>query len=234
MDDEGFISYLKKKRKTERTISSCVENAQRFEAFLKEGGKTSKDSSEEDLDSFVSSDLGGKNVAKFMWTLQYYFSYIEHDTMLMYSRTVREEHTAKSRRPFKLQDFKDVNQESIRTLSAAGIETVDDMLQAGETKSKRKQLSEKTGIDSEEILELAKLSNLTRLGAVKAVRARLYHDSGFDTLEKIAQVTANELIRGTKEFIERTGFEGIPPTPKEAANTVKTASKLSDILEFSD
>jgi hypothetical protein len=96
----------------------------------------------------------------------------------------------------------------------------------------RKELSEKTGIDHEGILELAKLSNLTRLGAVKAVRARLYHDSGFDTLEEIAKVSAEELIKRTREFIEKTGFDGIPPTPKEAENTVTTAKKLSDVLTF--
>ncbi|MHA2385660.1 MAG: DUF4332 domain-containing protein [Candidatus Thorarchaeota archaeon] len=230
MDEEGFISYMKKKRKTTRTISSCVENAQRFEEFLTERGKTAEDSSEMDLDLFVSSILDGKNVAKFMWTLQYYFTYIEHDGMLKYSGIVREEHTAKKRKPFKLKNFKDVNHELVHALSAIGIETVDDMLKAGRTEPMRRELAEETGFDSEGILELSKLSNLTRLGAVKAVRARLYHDAGFDTLEKIASTTADELIEVTKEFIEKTGFEGIPPTPKEAANTVKTAKELSDVL----
>jgi hypothetical protein len=232
MDREGFASYLKKKRKTERTIISCVENAQKFEEFIKEGGKTVRDISGYDLDSFISSGLGGKNVAKYMWTLQYYFAYIEHNELLKYCRAIREEHTAKLRKPYKLKNFKNVNQESVRKLAATGIETVEDMLQAGKTKSKRKGLSEKTGIKSEEILELAKLSNLTRLGAVKAVRARLYHDTGFDTLEKIARVSAEELIAGTKKFIEETGFDGIPPTPKEAENTVKAAKTLADVLTF--
>ncbi|MHA2020755.1 MAG: DUF4332 domain-containing protein [Candidatus Thorarchaeota archaeon] len=232
MDKEGFVSYLKKKRKTERTIISCAENAQRFEVFLAANGKTAEDSSEIDLDQFNASVLGGKNVAKFMWTLRYYFAFIENDEMLRYSKIVREEHTAKKRKPFKLRGFKDVNQEAIQKLSALGIETVEDMLKAAKTEPMRKQLSERTGINYEGILELAKLSNLTRLGAVKTVRARLYHDSGFDTLGKIASVTAEELIKGTKEFIERTGFDGIPPTPKEADNAVKTSKQLSDALTF--
>ncbi|MHA2141005.1 MAG: DUF4332 domain-containing protein [Candidatus Thorarchaeota archaeon] len=230
MDEVGFISFLKKKRKTERTISSCVENTKKFEAFLAENGMTARDSSEIELDLFISSVLGGENVAKFMWTLQYYFSFIENAELLKHSRIVREEHTAKKRRPFKLKDFKDVNQKAIQKLSEVGIKTVDEMLGASKTKLQRRELSEKTGIDSGGILELAKLSNLTRLGAVKTVRARLYHDSGFDTLEKIARVTAEELIDGTRKFIEETGFDGIPPTPKEAANTVETAKKLSDAV----
>ena len=79
-----------------------------------------------------------------------------------------------------------MNHELVHALSALGIETVDDMLKASKTESKRRELAEQTGFDPDGILELSKLSNLTRLGAVKAVRARLYHDAGFDTLEKIA------------------------------------------------
>ena len=52
------------------------------------------------------------------------------------------------------------------------------MLKAGKTESMRRELSDKTGISLDELLELAKLSDLSRLGAVKTVRARLYHDSG--------------------------------------------------------
>ncbi len=232
MDQEGFLAFLKKKRKTEWTIESCMENASLFESFLQKQGKRAIDSSEDDLDLFISSVLDGKNVSKFMWTLQYYFTYIEHNNLLTHSQKVRERHTAKTRRPFRLKDFKDVNQESIKKLSAIGIDSVDDMLEAGKTKSKRDELSKKTGIKREEIIELAKLSNLTRLGAVKSVRARLYYESGFDCIEKIAKVTGKELIRVTKEFIKRAGFEGIPPTPKEADNTVKTAKKITDIIEL--
>jgi hypothetical protein len=198
MDEEGFISFMKKKRKTERTISSCVENVQSFDAFLAGSGKSARDSSRSELDMYVASVLDDKEVARFMWTLQYYFKFIENDEMVRYSQIVRKEHTARKRKPFRLKDFKDVNQEVIQRLSTVGIETVDDMLEAGKTSSMRRELSERTGIEIEGILELAKLSNLTRLGAVKAVRARLYHDSGFDTLEKIASVSAEELIHRRK------------------------------------
>ncbi len=232
MDEEGFVFFMKKKRKTGSTISACVENARQLESFFLEHGKSAADSSEDDLDLFISSILEGEVVAKFMWTLQYYFLYMENQALLKYSQIVREMHIAKSRKPFKLKDFKDVDSDSIEKLSAVGIDTVEDMLEAGRTKAKRAKLSEKTGVSIDEIVELAKLSNLTRLGAVKSVRARLYHDSGFDTIEKISKVTGKELIRATKEFIERTGFAGIPPTPKEAENAVKTATKLSDIVEL--
>lgn len=232
MDDEGFTSYLKKKQKTTRTIESCVENARIFEDYLKKVGKTAVESSKEDLELFVSSVLERDGIAKFMWTLQHYFSYIGNKELLTHSQKIREVHTAKKRQPFKLRDFKDVNQDAIEKLAKVGIHSVDDMIQEGRTKKQRRDLAAKIGVNSNDILELAKLSDLTRLGAVKAVRARLYHDSGFDTIDKIADSTPEELIRITGDFIEKTGFQGIPPLPKEAANAVKTAKKLSAQIEL--
>ncbi|MFX1368545.1 MAG: DUF4332 domain-containing protein [Promethearchaeota archaeon] len=232
MDEEGFASYLKKKGKTPRTIKSCVENARTFENFLKNTGKSAMESEDADLNQFVSSVLAGNGVAKFMWTLQHYFSFIGNKELLTHSQKIREVHTAKKRQPFKLRDFKGVNQDAIEKLAKVGIHSVDDMIQEGRTKKQRKDLAAKIGVKSNDILELAKLSDLTRLGAVKAVRARLYHDSGFDTIGKIAATTPEELIRITRDFIEKTGFQGIPPLPKEAANVVRTAKKLSAQLEL--
>jgi hypothetical protein len=147
-------------------------------------------------------------------------------------QVVREEYTKKKRQPFKLKDFRGVDQDSIEKLSSLGIITVDDLLKSGRTKSQRRTISEKSGVLEDKILELAKLSDLSRLGAIKSVRARLYHDSGFDIIEKMAKVSADELIEATKEFIERTGFDGIPPTPKEAQNAVNAAKRTKSYLEL--
>jgi hypothetical protein len=232
MDEEGFTSYLKKKRKSARTIEACVGNARIFEDYVKRIGKASSETLEEDLDQFVSTVLKRESVAKFMWTLQYYFSFIGNEELLKHSQRIREAYTAKKRKPFKLKDFKGANQDTIEKLARVGIHNVEDMLEAGKSKQQREDMASKTGIKSEDILELAKLSDLTRLGAVKAVRARLYHDSGFDTIDKIASTTAEELIEVTRDFIKKSGFQGIPPLPKEAENAVKTAKELSVGLEL--
>lgn len=232
LDEEGFLLFLKKKRKTPRTNASCIEGAKALEDFLQSKGKSAEKASVADFEEFVSAALAGRDIAKYMWTLQYYLQYVGNSGLLRYSQKLREKHIAKKRKPFKLKDFAGVDQESIGKLSAAGIDTVEDMLHAAKTESQRIQLAERIEVDLEEILELAKLSNLTRLGAVKAVRARLYHDSGFDSIGKIANTTAEGLIRVTKEFIDSTGFQGIPPTPKEAENTVRAARRITEALEL--
>ncbi|MCK4666205.1 DUF4332 domain-containing protein [Candidatus Dependentiae bacterium] len=96
----------------------------------------------------------------------------------------------------------------------------------------RKKISKDTGVPLETILELVKLSDLTRLGAVKAVRAQLYYDAGIDSIEKMATWDSNEMRKMVIEFIQRTKFKGIPPTPKETAITVNIAKELKKVVDF--
>ena len=232
MTNDDYESYLRKKRKSELTINTCIDNAGKFELFLKKLSKTPNETTEDDINLFISDHLEDEDVSKFMWTLQYYFSFLKNQSLLKHVKHVRAEYIKKKRQPFKIKKFRGVKQESIKKLSAVDIQTVDDMLKAGRTKSMRKELSDRTGIPLDEILELVKLSDLSRLGAVKTVRARLYHDSGFDLIDKIAKVTAEELRAKTRDFIEKSGFDGIHPTPKEAQDTVNSARKTKRLIEL--
>jgi hypothetical protein len=80
------------------------------------------------------------------------------------------------------------------------------------------------------MLELVKLSDLSRLGGLKSVRARLYYDAGVDTVEKIAQWEPEELQAMLSEFVGQSGFGGIAPLPKEVHNAVDKARSLSKIV----
>lgn len=77
-----------------------------------------------------------------------------------------------------------------------------------------------------------KLSDLARIQGLKSVRARLYYDVGTDTVEKLAEWDPKELRAMLIKFVEKTGFEGIAPLPKEAEYTVETAKKLPKIVEY--
>ena len=145
---------------------------------------------------------------------------------------LREERTKQGRVPFQIKKFRGVNQCHAEKLSAIGIKTVDQMLEAGRTKIKRQNLSEETGIPLDAILEFVKLSDLSRIGAVKSIRARLYYDAGIDTPEKMAQWDPKKLRTYLIEFVEKTGFEGIATLPKEAEYTVAQAKKLPKIVEY--
>jgi hypothetical protein len=61
---------------------------------------------------------------------------------------------------------------------------------------------------------------------VKSIRARLYYDAGVDTLDKMAKWNPDKLRTMLIDFVQRTGFDGIAPLPKEAEFTVNEARKL--------
>jgi len=109
---------------------------------------------------------------------------------------------------------------------------VEEMLPAGLTCNKRLELSAKTEIPVDAILEFVKLSDLARIPGVKGIRARLYYDAGVDTIEKMAEWDPKELREMLIEFVERTGFDGIAPLPKEAKFSVEKAKKLPKIVEY--
>jgi len=133
---------------------------------------------------------------------------------------------------FKLKDFEGVDQEAVQILNKAGIVTAEDMVEAGKSPAARTVISHKTGIPETVILELVKLSDQARIGGHKGIRARLYYEAGFDTLDKMAAVEPEELLSRSAEYIAESGFDGSPPTPGEAADSVAMARHLPRIVEY--
>lgn len=138
----------------------------------------------------------------------------------------------KKRNPFKLSEFRGVDLRHIEKLRGFGIKNAEQILGIGKTRDERKTLSEQTGIPEKDILELVRLSDLARLPGVKGIRARLYYDAGVDSVEKMAGWEPEALRIMVTKFVERTGFEGIPPLPKEVSSTIANARKLPKIVEY--
>ncbi len=137
----------------------------------------------------------------------------------------------KKRNPFKLKDFWGVSPAVAEKLAAQRIKTTDQMLAAGCSKEGRAALAKAASLPESILLELVRLSDLARLPGVKGIRARLYYDAGVTSVQKMAACEPQALLRLTAEFVERTGFAGIPPLPKEVSSTIATARTLPIIVE---
>jgi hypothetical protein len=140
--------------------------------------------------------------------------------------------TEKKHNPFKLRDFRDIDSEVIAKLEARCIKHAEQLLTAGRTRSQRSALARETGIPENVILELVMLSDLARLPGVKGIRARLYYNAGVDSVEKMASWEPEALRAMVTKYVERTGFDGLPPLPKEVSSTIANAQKLPKIVEF--
>lgn len=138
--------------------------------------------------------------------------------------------SAKKQNPFPLKSFRGVDPDHIARLEAIGIKKAPQMLAAGGTPAKRTKLARATGIPEESILELVRLSDLARLPGVKGIRARLYYDAGITSVAKMASCQAEDLLQLTADFVQKTGFEGIPPLPKEVQSTIENARNFPKLL----
>ncbi len=137
----------------------------------------------------------------------------------------------KKRNPFKLRDFRGVAPRVVAELEDRGIKNAEQMLIAGRTRKQRSALARQIGISETAILGLVRLSDLARLPGVKGIRARLYVDAGVDSVEKMANSEPEPLRLMVRQYVERTGFDGTPPSPKEVSSTIANARKLPKVVE---
>jgi hypothetical protein len=176
--------------------------------------------------------LSGRDLKKRMRGLGLYFEYLGKNRLAKIAGTLREREISKTRKPFKLRNFRGMSRGDVLKLEAIGIVSVQDLLSRGKTPAERGQLARQTGLPIETVLKLVKLSDLSRLGAVKSVRAVLYYEAGLDTPAKFAEWDPESLRQMLVKFVERTGFDGIAPLPKELRNAVAVARKLPEIVEY--
>ncbi|MCW3981181.1 MAG: DUF4332 domain-containing protein, partial [Candidatus Bathyarchaeota archaeon] len=185
-----------------------------------------------DIDAFVMEIENKNQSAKgYLYVLMNYFNFLGNRDLLPHTKTLREGRTKKTRRILPIKEFLNINEDYVKKLAAVGIKNVDQMLEKGKTKKQREQLSKQLDIPEEAILELVKLSDITRLGYVKKKLSRLYYDAGLDSPAKIAEFEPKQLHEFFVKFVEESGWDGMVPNPKDLVSNIKNARKLSRIVE---
>jgi hypothetical protein len=234
MDVEGFAQFLKRGRRSPSAVARCTRCVEEFEGYLdaQRDGKDLREAGPDDLESFVAwlEEAPRASAKTHLWALRYYYEYVSDEAMRTLAGALREERI--ERTPFALNDFQGVDADHVDRLKAAGVKNVAQMLKAGQTPRDRQVLAEETGVPIDAILEFVKLSDLARIPGLKGIRARLYHDAGVDTIEKLAGWDPEGLRAMLVDFVKETGFEGIAPLPKEVAFSVARAKRLPKIVEY--
>jgi predicted flap endonuclease-1-like 5' DNA nuclease len=234
LDQEAFQKFLKRGGRSPRAAKGVIATVLRYEQYLREERdlKGLDEARPQDLEAFVSYiEEKEKGAAKkYLHGIRYYYECAGNKEMRQLAASLRKQRIKHT--PFPLRDFLKIDSAHIAKLEALGIRNSNQILTAGKTPKKREELSTKTGVPAEAILELVKLSDLTRIFGVKSIRARLYHDAGVDTIDKMAKWNPDKLRTMLIDFVQKTGFNGIAPLPKEAEFTVKEAKKLPRIIEY--
>jgi hypothetical protein len=96
-------------------------------------------------------------------------------------------------KPNKLKDFVGISCEAVTQLEKMGIKDTFRLYDKIKTPAHRKQLAKDIGVSEEEILELTKLTDLSRIKWVGVNFARMLYDVGVDTVEKAANASDTDL-----------------------------------------
>lgn len=131
-----------------------------------------------------------------------------------------------------MKDIRGVAAEHIGKLAAIGIADVEGVLEAGRTKEEREQLSRRSGVPLDQVLELVKLADLTRIVDIKGLRVRLLYEAGVDTVEKVSSYDPEGLREKVVEVNEQRQILERHPTLAETRYWVTQAKALQRVVEY--
>ena len=192
MDMEGFRSFLKKQRRSDGTIQTCMDYTLVFEQHLEKNREKKTIASVEiaDLEAFIEwgkKEIGSMN--SFLWALSRYFECSEQEELRRHVNQMRQKEVAKRRakgKSLSLREIYGVQEEDVKRLESEGIFDTRSLLDCACTHELRVELSRRIGVPLKRIVELVKIGDLTRIVDIKGVRGRLLYSTGIDTVEKMA------------------------------------------------
>lgn len=119
-----------------------------------------------------------------------------------------------------------------RKLNAQGITTTEELLEAGATKKGRKELSEKTGISENVILEWVNRADLFRITGIGEEYSDLLKEAGVSTVVDLSRRNPENLhqamvgVNDAKKLVRR------PPSLNQTADWVEQAKVLPRKVEY--
>jgi predicted flap endonuclease-1-like 5' DNA nuclease len=111
-------------------------------------------------------------------------------------------------------------------LQAAGVESVEALLEAGGTPQGRAALAEKTGIGDSLILEWVNHADLFRLSGVGSEYADLLEAAGVDSVLELAQRNASNLHATLVDLNEQKQLVRSVPSETQVADWIEQASGM--------
>ena len=138
----------------------------------------------------------------------------------------------KKERGFPIVDIEGIGKVYTEKLHAISIYTTDDLLKAGATPHGRRELSEKTGIPHEQILEWVNLSDLFRVKGIGEEYSDLLEEAGVDTIVELSHRNAANLHAKILEVNEAKKLVRRPPPLSSVEAWIEEAKGLPRVIEY--
>ncbi len=133
---------------------------------------------------------------------------------------------------YKVEEIEGIGPVLGEKLRAAGINTVDKLLENAATKKQRQSLAEETGISEKQILKFANMADLFRLNGVGQEYAELLEVAGVDTVPELAQRNAANLTAKMEEVNEAKNLTRKTPSATEVEKWIAQAKELPRVIEY--
>jgi len=117
-------------------------------------------------------------------------------------------------------------------LKEIGINTTEQLLSAGATPAGRKDIANKTGISSTNILTWVNMADLFRINGVAGQFAEILEAAGVDTVKELRNRNAENLYKKINEVNDEKKLVRQTPNEKKVSEWVQEAKTLPPIVAY--
>lgn len=126
----------------------------------------------------------------------------------------------------KLTSIQGIAEATETKLNAAGVTSVDDLLEKGATPKGREELAAKSGVPAAQILKFVNYADLFRVKGIAGQTAELLEAAGVNTVAELAQRNPANLAAKLKEVNEAKKVTGKVPAESQVAEMIESAKAL--------
>lgn len=117
-------------------------------------------------------------------------------------------------------------------LGAAGVTTVEGLLEKGASKTGRKAIADASGLDESKILVWVNMADLFRINGVASQFAELLKAAGVDTVKELRNRNAENLHTALVKTQEEKGLTRVVPAASKVADFVEQAKTLEPLVTY--
>jgi predicted flap endonuclease-1-like 5' DNA nuclease len=130
----------------------------------------------------------------------------------------------------KIADIEGIGPAYAEKLKSAGIDTVEELLEAGASKKGREDIAAKSEITEKLILEWVNRADLARIKGIGSEYADLLEASGVDSVPELAQRNAANLTAKMEEVNAAKSLVRRVPSESEVSGWIDQAKALPKVV----
>jgi len=137
-------------------------------------------------------------------------------------------------KPNRISDFSVITKDTVIRLGKIGITNTEKSYPKILTTQSRDELASQTGISTEEILQLTKLTDISRMKWVGVLFAQILFETGFDTVNKIKFADSVELHKRVNTLIKEKQIYKGQIGLNDIRILIDVAGDLDDEVEYGE